>query len=83
MLDAELEDDELQRKTFGTAWTRPPSSQANQHLLHNSQTYNEILEKGEMADQIVRDGWAEWEDRIETLVLDEVCNITTVLGAPL
>ena len=33
-----------------------------------------------MADQIVRDNWAEWEDRIETLVLDEVCNNPTILG---
>lgn len=33
-----------------------------------------------MADQIVRDNWAEWEDRIETLVLDEVRNTPTILG---
>lgn len=32
-----------------------------------------------MADQIVRDTWAEWEDRIETLVLDEVYNTPTML----
>ena len=31
-----------------------------------------------MADQIVRDTWAEWEDRIETLVLDEVYNTSTM-----
>lgn len=33
-----------------------------------------------MADQIVRDNWTEWEDRIETLVLDEVRNTPTILG---
>ncbi|KAF9267708.1 BRO1-domain-containing protein [Marasmius fiardii PR-910] len=69
ILDHEASEDETTRET--TPLNRPPSHEANVHLVEKEKRYRTILKQAAESDETIRTKWDEWETNITELTWDE------------
>ncbi|KAG7089614.1 hypothetical protein E1B28_011280 [Marasmius oreades] len=69
ILDHEVSEDEATRGT--TSLNRPPSHEANVHLVEKEQRYRAILKQAAESDETIRTKWDQWEINITELTWDE------------
>jgi programmed cell death 6-interacting protein len=70
ILDHEASEDESTRENVSL--DRPPSHEANIHLIEMYNRYQAILDQAAASDQTVRTKWDQWERNITELTWDEV-----------
>ena len=70
ILDHEASEDETTRETIPL--DRPPSHEANVHLVEKEKRYRDILKRAAESDETVRTKWDQWEPNITELTWDEV-----------
>ncbi|KAK7051008.1 pH-response regulator protein palA/rim20 [Paramarasmius palmivorus] len=69
ILDHEASEDENTRAT--TPLNRPPSHEANVHLIEKEKRYRHILKEAADSDETVRTKWDQWEQNITELTWEE------------
>ncbi|EEB91188.1 hypothetical protein MPER_10491, partial [Moniliophthora perniciosa FA553] len=69
ILDHEASEDENTRATISL--DRPPSHEANVHLIEKEKRYRRILEQARESDETVRTKWDQWEQNITELTWEE------------
>ncbi|KAJ8072525.1 pH-response regulator protein palA/rim20 [Marasmius tenuissimus] len=69
ILDHEASEDEATRDTIPL--DRPPSHEANVHLVEKEKRYRDILKRAAESDETVRTKWDQWEANITELTWDE------------
>ncbi|ESK88786.1 ph-response regulator protein pala rim20 [Moniliophthora roreri MCA 2997] len=69
ILDHEASEDENTRATISL--DRPPSHEANVHLIEKEKRYRRILEQARESDETIRTKWDQWEQNITELTWEE------------
>ncbi|KAF5367502.1 hypothetical protein D9758_003681 [Tetrapyrgos nigripes] len=69
ILDHEASEDESTRENVDI--DRPPSHEANKHLIEMYNRYRAILDQAAASDETVRTKWDQWERNITELTWDE------------
>ncbi|KAJ3887741.1 BRO1-like domain-containing protein [Lentinula edodes] len=71
ILDQEASEDESTRENLPIPLTRPPSHEANVHLVDKERRYRTILDQAATGDETIRTKWDQWERNITELTWDE------------
>ncbi|GAW07406.1 pH-response regulator [Lentinula edodes] len=71
ILDQEASEDESTRENLPIPLTRPPSHEANVHLVDKERRYRTILDQAATGDETIRTKWDQWEKNITELTWDE------------
>ncbi|KAJ4464583.1 BRO1-like domain-containing protein [Lentinula aciculospora] len=69
ILDQEASEDESTRENLSL--DRPPSHEANAHLVDQERRYRTILDQAAISDETIRTKWDQWERNISELTWDE------------